>query len=441
MAFKLSRCQTKKVPKSSADQGRARESSSKSRKRRKRSLPPIPCYKSYSQLEKMEAEFLRDDTTTLGTACPAAPCSPLLLSDDDDDAAAFHVVFSKGQPRGDAKEVKDEHAEEETCVTNDCEVANDLSSHSPSTKPASTAALANQGQCVQRGTPVNEDNRSPYPKIDEARAMVEKDESSSKQLSLRVICDTEGRSDETNSSVTGPFTETMNDTRTIVASLNSSGRGSKSLACSEVDDSKAKAAGDTTIHDQRDSCAAVENETASARAQCGRETQRERLKSTRQKLVANDEMSKAPKANPRKRARKGSCALCVTCPCNNLADLGDANGNMTVNTFARSDAAVEKALIRRVQKMEKSFEMNEGRLEVLRRKLKQHRREMWKKALNRRDAAPVGANHFLPDAQEFEEIARMGSARFPVDSVQAVQKVVFPDVPCKLWEFSRHKIQ
>lgn len=136
----------------------------------------------------------------------------------------------------------------------------------------------------------------------------------------------------------------------------------------------------------------------------------------------------------RKRARKGTCALCTTCPCSKSTDAMDKNGDVT---FARSDPAVEKALIRRVQKMEKTCELNEGRLETVRRKLKQHRRDMRKKQeANKIISGEERCYRFLPDTSDFEVAAETESSQIPRDIVNHAQTVLFPDTPCK----SRHSM-
>lgn len=150
---------------------------------------------------------------------------------------------------------------------------------------------------------------------------------------------------------------------------------------------------------------------------------------------ATNSNSKVTTMTSRKRARKGSCALCTTCPCNNN---GASNSCTEISSFARSDAAIEKALIRRVQKLEKTCEIDESRMEIARRKLKQHRREMWKKRESnikaKRPNPPTGSEtqfSFLPEAEEM-----LGGETYecsqvlPPEIVRNAQKVIFPDTPC-----------
>ena len=86
----------------------------------------------------------------------------------------------------------------------------------------------------------------------------------------------------------------------------------------------------------------------------------------------------APAPNPpKKRARKKACcALCKTCPCQKGTSPDNAS-NLDAAIFSRSDAAIEKALIRRLQKLEKSTESLEEQTEMVRRRLKKHRRDIW----------------------------------------------------------------
>ena len=145
--------------------------------------------------------------------------------------------------------------------------------------------------------------------------------------------------------------------------------------------------------------------------------------------------SKVPTVPARKRARKGTCALCTTCPCNYN---GASNSSAEVSTFARSDAAIEKALIRRVQKLEKACEIDETRMEIARRKLKHHRREMWKKRESKSKSKHPSKStsnetqfSFLPEADEM-----LGGGKYedsqvlPPEIVRNAQKVIFPDTAC-----------
>jgi hypothetical protein len=115
--------------------------------------------------------------------------------------------------------------------------------------------------------------------------------------------------------------------------------------------------------------------------------------------------STSVRPSSRKRARKGSCALCTTCPCQNSHEHDD-HTMFDFKSMSRSDGAVEKALIRRVQKLEKSTENLEEQAEAVRRKLKKHRRDMWRKKEKvlqaRSKTFTTEESRFLPDEEEFE---------------------------------------
>ena len=139
------------------------------------------------------------------------------------------------------------------------------------------------------------------------------------------------------------------------------------------------------------------------------------------KKVATKATPKLGAAQTRKRARKRACALCTTCPCQNKQKDGAI--------FARSDAAVEKVLIRRIQKLEKLTEDWEERTEVAKRKLKQHRREIWKKKEKKLTAKNIsgGGWQFLPDAEVFEA-QETESRKLPKGVVREAQKKSFAEV-------------
>lgn len=140
----------------------------------------------------------------------------------------------------------------------------------------------------------------------------------------------------------------------------------------------------------------------------------------------------------RKRARTGLCALCTTCPCKRQ---NNAVGNdaVTTVTFARSQRAVEKALIRRVQKLEKTCEFYETQAEMVRKKLRQHRRDVWKtEGLLRQQ---IDTNHcttdgmisnyrFLPDVRILEAPVEE-TATLSEKAVLKARRSTFSDTTCK----------
>ena len=130
---------------------------------------------------------------------------------------------------------------------------------------------------------------------------------------------------------------------------------------------------------------------------------------------------------PRKRAKKkGSCALCTTCPCQKSQNSSNDVSSLDMKAFARSDAAVEKVLIRRVQKLEKSSESIEEQADLVRRKLKMHRREVERKKRKKQELKKGQKEPFLPDPVEFEAYHGESSI-LPKNVVLEAQKRIYPN--------------
>jgi hypothetical protein len=165
-------------------------------------------------------------------------------------------------------------------------------------------------------------------------------------------------------------------------------------------------------------------------------------------------INKAPAApavtrGPQKRGRKNACALCTTCPCqrgHNGRDDGTTTHIDMKESFARSDAAIERALIRRILKLEKSAESMQEQTELVRRSLKKHRRDVWKRAerqMSLRDptstrmfmstnSAGGGTSDswFLPDSEIFEA-QQMESISVRREIVKTAKERVFDNPPSK----------
>ena len=114
------------------------------------------------------------------------------------------------------------------------------------------------------------------------------------------------------------------------------------------------------------------------------------------------------RAPPRKRARKAKCDICAKCPCQNMRF--DAWTSTTLS-LGQNDVALEKARIGIVQELEKYSERVEIKTDIEKRKLKRHRREMWKKYKQEQTEEADQLNtenghakksRFLPDVEEFE---------------------------------------
>jgi hypothetical protein len=155
------------------------------------------------------------------------------------------------------------------------------------------------------------------------------------------------------------------------------------------------------------------------------------------KLVdANESFSTAtlPLASmpaPRRgRKRKTDCQLCSNCPCGHAAT--EAGARMSLLDLSQSDAAIEKALIRRLQKMEKSADHYENQTDAIRRTLKKHRREMWKKREQREGSEKSSRpSRFLPDSGEL--VQRMKGVKpskpLPGQKVKSAQNKMFAFAP------------
>jgi hypothetical protein len=135
---------------------------------------------------------------------------------------------------------------------------------------------------------------------------------------------------------------------------------------------------------------------------------------------------KAAPTRARKRAR-GSCSLCSNCPCTN--DTAECNAFDAMGT-AQSDAAQEKDLMKRLLKLEKTAERYEDQTDAVRRKLKKHRRDMWRKheaAMQVDNTGWPEQSRFLPDVKELEQRldGRGAKARVSPATVQNVQSKMF----------------
>jgi hypothetical protein len=135
---------------------------------------------------------------------------------------------------------------------------------------------------------------------------------------------------------------------------------------------------------------------------------------------------KAAPARAKKRA-KGSCSLCSNCPCMN--DTADCNAFDAMGTV-QSDAAQEKDLMKRLLKLEKTAEAREEQADAVRRKLKKHRRDMWRKheaAMQVDNTGWPEQSRFLPDVKELDKRldGRGTKGRVSTAAVRTVQSKMF----------------
>lgn len=158
--------------------------------------------------------------------------------------------------------------------------------------------------------------------------------------------------------------------------------------------------------------------------------------------------AKAPAAKGHKRARAAkSCNLCAKCPCK-LRDRDSLGGGpLTKIEFAQSDAAIEKALMKRLVKLEETTDQYEEQTDAVRRRLKKHRRDIWKKRdallkrYDERQAKRKGTttlsttSRFLPDVDEFHqqlETEHLRKKRRTNTAVAQAQQAVFATTKPKI---------
>lgn len=182
-----------------------------------------------------------------------------------------------------------------------------------------------------------------------------------------------------------------------------------------------------------------ENDSAQQRLPEEGTKPRKRTRRTAAKAVVRNKIEVAQNSTSttnksKKRARRGTCALCTTCSCQkpqNETAAAAATATLELKTFARSDAAIEKALIRRLLKVEKSAENLESQTDMVRRKLKKHRRDVQRKRMKTLPDRSGSKAYFLPDAQEYEAALDQQGTKVPGEIVHQAQYRIFPSVPSK----------
>lgn len=181
---------------------------------------------------------------------------------------------------------------------------------------------------------------------------------------------------------------------------------------------KAKRRGRPPKKPIRDEVVEIDESTSNARSQ---KQQKPVVKpAPKPKKVAAPKKPRAP------RAKKGTCALCTTCTCTigKETNVTDASAVMS-----RTDAEIERALIRRTQKLERIVDKYEALLDQVGRELKKHRRNVWKKQeaqLNDGRRLAFGDSRFLPDADVWDEQAQaVHLEALPSPVVEEAQETVF----------------
>lgn len=137
----------------------------------------------------------------------------------------------------------------------------------------------------------------------------------------------------------------------------------------------------------------------------------------------------------KRRGRRGLCALCTTCPCRKPHS-EETTGTLGLQSFARSDSAMEKALIRRLKKIEKSVENLQDQHEMIKRKLKKHQRDFLRKKrkLSSNNDDDRDISYFLPDAEELDSF-KCKPSKISDDWVMKAQERIFPTNMGKIFEF------
>ena len=134
-----------------------------------------------------------------------------------------------------------------------------------------------------------------------------------------------------------------------------------------------------------------------------------------------------PQRATRRNARKGSCALCITCPCQN--ERTEAVDSSPAFALAWNDKEIEKALIRRVKKLEKTCDKYEGDLDQVNRELKRRRKALMKQQealVSQMRQQKIGDSHFLPDANMWQHhLDEMKQTRLQREVVQQAKSNLF----------------
>ena len=149
----------------------------------------------------------------------------------------------------------------------------------------------------------------------------------------------------------------------------------------------------------------------------------------RDKDVPTPNATDTDKKKPRRSTKqRGTCALCSTCPCLRRSFSGEV-ATRSVDALSRSDAQVERTLIRRQKKLEKTVDKYEGDLDQVKRELQRHRRNILKKKaplLAAGKKLAFGNSRFLPKVDEWETHNQNLRHRvIPQDEVRNAQRQLF----------------
>jgi hypothetical protein len=152
-----------------------------------------------------------------------------------------------------------------------------------------------------------------------------------------------------------------------------------------------------------------------------------RFRKARTDNETNQSALNAPATRSRKRPRKDSCALCSSCPCTNSEY---DNEIMTTLDLSRTEAEMEKALLRRIAKLERTTESYEQQKETVKKELKKLRRKILKRQVDKLGldkVKPFGDSYFLPDAEAWDETFQdIATASLELATVSKAKDKLFP---------------
>jgi DEK C terminal domain len=134
---------------------------------------------------------------------------------------------------------------------------------------------------------------------------------------------------------------------------------------------------------------------------------------------------------------RSKCSLCSKCPCTFNSRDSSGSSFLGFDTMSKSASEIERALIKRLQKLEMTADRYDEQREAVRRRLVMHRREMWKKweqangiscRENRLSKKMKGYSRFLPVAEQIEQQLgndRSKENRFSKSTILKAQRNVF----------------
>jgi hypothetical protein len=265
-----------------------------------------------------------------------------------------------------------------------------------------------------------------------------------RRTSLRSTVNTSEKPDEAVSSAETSVKPPTKNTR------SSNKSASKSSKSSEHSDFKSPAVGSKVLDVTESAEVSVattgsDPAPAASKQTAGRKRGRP-TKGKKAEAMAEPGKKAASKAGaqrkPPRAKRVPKCAVCSTCPCAAARDLGVDEDMANTMGLSRSDKEIERALLRRLQKLEKTVDQYENMLDGVKRELKNHRRKVWLKQQGPKIDNPgrqlaFGDSRFLPDADVWDlQLEGVESDTLPQPLVDQAQDRLFAHEPSKLKECS-----